>query len=234
MVPARAASTQRCSSRSYAAPNRSTKPGVIWPPRRPSVVVRTRCVSRPIIARAALADDLGAHLVRHAGADVDLVGDQRPGLGLEDDEHRIAGAGRRGRGGGALQHRTAMISSSSRNRATSTSWTTESRIMYSELKKSGTPGPVGAVHQQRAAQAAVGDQALQRRVLRIEAAHEADLDQRPAERGLPLHDRVRRRDVGGQRLLAEHRDPPRRGRRSPASRGPPRARRSAPRRPRGR
>ena len=65
-----------------------------------------------------------------------------------------------------------------------------------------------AMHHQRVAQPAVGDQLLQRDVLGVEAPHEADLNELLAERLFLLHDRIGRRDVGGQRLLAQHRDAP--------------------------
>ena len=67
---------------------------------------------------------------------------------------------------------------------------------------------MSAMHDQRVAQPAVGDQLLQRDVLGVEAPHEADLDELLAERLFLLHDRVGRGDVGGQRLLTQHRDTP--------------------------
>ena len=114
-----AASTQRCSSMSYAWPNRSTKPGVIWPPQRPSVALTLQVLVQTDDGAARLADHLGPHLVRHTRPDEDLVG---------DDPHRTRSrrspaSGRACRAGAlrgrhALDHlRRWMISSPSRNRA---------------------------------------------------------------------------------------------------------------------
>ena len=50
-----------------------------------------------------------------------------------------------------------------------------------------------AMHHQRPAQAAVGDQLPKRDVLRIEAPHEADLNELLAERLFLLNDRIRQR-----------------------------------------
>ena len=109
---------------------------------------------------------------------------------------------------------TLVISSSSRKRATSTSCTTESLIMNSELKWSGTAGLRWVQCTSRGLPSSPSVISFfEGHVLGVEAAHEADLDQRTAQRRLLLHDRVGRRDVGGQRLLAQHRDARGRGRR---------------------
>jgi hypothetical protein len=63
-----------------------------------------------------------------------------------------------------------------------------------------------AVDHQRIAQFTRGDHVLESHVLSVEAAHEADLDELPAQRFFLPNDRVGRADVGGQRLLAEHRN----------------------------
>src|SRR4029450_6500541 len=67
---------------------------------------------------------------------------------------------------------------------------------------------MNAVHHERLAETAIGDHLLQCRVLGIEAPHEADLDQLPAERLLLSHDRMGGCDVGCQRLFTQHRDTP--------------------------
>ncbi len=61
---------------------------------------------------------------------------------------------------------------------------------------SGLPSPPSAIN------------FSQRVVFRIEAPHEADLDELLSERFLLLHDRVGGVDVGSQWLLAQHRNAP--------------------------
>ena len=64
---------------------------------------------------------------------------------------------------------------------------------------------VGAVQLQNAAEPTGADQVLERDVLGVVAAHEAHLHQGPPQGRLLLHQLVRRRDVGRERLLAQHR-----------------------------
>ena len=98
------------------------------------------------------------------------------------------------------------ISSSNRKRVTSTSWTSESRTIIALSKYGGTAGlRCTQCSTSGTAQFTTVEQRLQLRVLVVEAAHEADLDQPLAELGFALDDLQRGRDVGGQRLLAHHR-----------------------------
>ena len=70
--------------------------------------------------------------------------------------------------------------------------------MYSEVEMiTNSWVAMSAMHDQRVAETAVGNQLSQRDVLGVEAAHEADLDELLAERFFLLHDRV-----GGQRCLS--------------------------------
>ena len=97
------------------------------------------------------------------------------------------------------------ISSSNRKRVTSTSCTSESRTTIALSKSGDGRVAVRAVHHQRLSEFAAVDQRLQLGVFVVEPAHEADLDQRLAEFGLALDDLQRGLDVGGQRLLTQHR-----------------------------
>ena len=82
---------------------------------------------------------------------------------------------------------TDVISSSNRKRVTSTSWTSESLTIIELSKFGGTSGlRCAQCMHQRSAELAGVDQRLQLRVLVVEPAHEADLDQPLAEFGLPL------------------------------------------------
>ena len=98
------------------------------------------------------------------------------------------------------------ISSSNRNRVTSTSWTSESRTTIALSKVGGTAGlRCAQCSTSGAAEFTAVEQRLQLGVLVVEPAHEADLDQPLAEFGLAFDDLQRGLDIGGQRLLAQHR-----------------------------
>lgn len=65
-----------------------------------------------------------------------------------------------------------------------------------------------AVQEERPSDAAGVEQLLEPHVLGVVAAHEADLDEPAAQPLLRLHDPQGTRRIRGQRLLAEHRQPP--------------------------
>ena len=134
MVPRAAALTQRCSSTWYAVPKRSTKPGVICPPRRPSVDVATRFWSRPIMAlpRSPTASVRTSYAIPER-TKISSVTSWPAAVSKTTSIGSWVPSGAASVAAPASTW-TLVISLSNRKRVTSTSCTTESLIMNSELK----------------------------------------------------------------------------------------------------
>ena len=161
--------------------------------------------SRPIMALPFSADHLGAHLVGDAGGDeqldVDVPARRGPKIAICGSASPPAQ-----RVGRRLDDLDRAISSSNRNRVTSTSWTSESRTIIA-LSKSAARRGCGA----RSA-APAGGPSSPRSISAFSAAYSGSkrrmkptwISRLPSSASR-LTTSERRRDVGGQRLLAQHR-----------------------------
>ncbi len=150
------------------------------------------------------ADRLGLHLVAEPAVDEDLDVGERPAVGLQDDELRIAQSFRGAGGRGRAEHRHGgdLVAQQPAGDVDLVGDGVADQHGAGEEVRAGHVA-VAVVQHQRPAQLPGSEQRLEADVLGVVAAHEADLHPAVAEGLLGLHDAQRGGRVGGERLLAQ-------------------------------